>query len=126
MARKRPARRCTSRRCNGEPCRAWAVAYTSVCVRHGGGWWHVKYAAEERRLVDSALRCLAASGASWQRRCERWEQARVAAAAEVLGIPLRRVTPAKIEQAMCVNPWLDVWASRPQWRLDRRFGRRRR
>jgi hypothetical protein len=48
--------RCTARRTNGEPCQAFAVRGTWVCVAHGGKARHVREAARSRLWRLSAER----------------------------------------------------------------------
>lgn len=43
-----PARRCTARRTNGEPCRRIAIRGGTVCPTHGGSTGHVKAKARVR------------------------------------------------------------------------------
>ncbi|NKR27512.1 hypothetical protein GS479_19345 [Rhodococcus hoagii] len=43
-----PARRCTARRSNGEPCRRIAIRGGTVCPTHGGSTGHVKAKARVR------------------------------------------------------------------------------
>lgn len=45
-------RRCSARRSNGQPCRAYAVHGAAVCVTHGGAAPQVKRKAQER--IDAA------------------------------------------------------------------------
>lgn len=58
---KFPAQRCTARRSDGEPCKAWAITGGSVCVYHGGKAPQVREAARKRLegLVPEALEVLA-------------------------------------------------------------------
>lgn len=43
--------RCTARRTNGQPCRAWAIHGGYVCVAHGGAAPQVKRAAQRRLAI---------------------------------------------------------------------------
>jgi hypothetical protein len=45
--------RCTGRRTNGEPCRAWAIHGGSVCWTHGGAAPQVRLAAMDRLEMDA-------------------------------------------------------------------------
>ena len=58
MGRVRQAERCTARRTNGDPCRAWAVTGAKVCISHGGGAPQVRAAAARRVAERKAARAL--------------------------------------------------------------------
>jgi hypothetical protein len=60
MARKRQARKCSSRRStDGEPCGAWAVNGSTVCQAHGASAPQVKAKAAERATEEQARAQLA-------------------------------------------------------------------
>ena len=48
MGRTRQRQKCTARRTDGEPCKAWAIDGGTVCVAHGGAAPQVKARAAAR------------------------------------------------------------------------------
>ena len=56
MAKTRQAQRCTARKTDSEPCKAWAMLGTTVCRVHGGQAPQVQAAATERLAVEAANR----------------------------------------------------------------------
>lgn len=69
MARVRPARRCSARRTNGEPCRCCAIVGGTVCRVHGGAATQVRRAAVRRVILDQINRGLVAGHARICRCC---------------------------------------------------------
>lgn len=62
MARTPQKRRCTGKRSNGEPCRAWAIKGGTVCVTHGGAAPQVKRKAVANLAVKRAQRMVELAG----------------------------------------------------------------
>lgn len=54
----RQARKCSARRTNGQPCKAWAVVGAKVCVAHGGAAPQVKAKAARVVAEQKAQRAL--------------------------------------------------------------------
>ncbi len=77
MARIRPAKPCTARRTNGEPCKNYAMLGTTVCHAHGGKAPQTRQAAR-RRLEEVAV---------WQ--------------------ALAKVMTARDRRARALAPWVD-------------------
>lgn len=58
----RQALKCSARRTNGKPCRAWAINGGTVCVAHGGAAKQVKAAAARNVAERQAEKFLATIG----------------------------------------------------------------
>jgi len=91
VARVRQARRCSARRTNGEPCRAYAIVGGTVCRVHGGSAPQVRHAAyvaafeaRARRQFESDLRRLA-------KRRQDWMIRRIVITSLLLDIPPEKV-----------------------------------
>lgn len=121
VARVRQARRCSARRTNGEPCRAYAIVGGTVCRTHGGSAPQVRRAATlaeyERRLRIHFDR----SYSRWLAEWKSWQLDRMIVTSQLLDIPLKDVTPFDIG-------WCHAWYGQPasedaapQMRMDRRF-----
>jgi hypothetical protein len=61
--------RCTARRSDGQPCRAWSIHGGYVCVSHGGAAGQVILAAQRRLAIEAWERAyfrLVRSVLAWQ------------------------------------------------------------
>lgn len=66
----RPGVRCTARRTNGEPCRAFAVHGATVCVAHGGRAPQVRQAAIDRLYRERLETEMRAYGREYAAQCQ--------------------------------------------------------
>ncbi len=119
--RIRQARRCHAHRTNGIACRAYAINGGTVCVAHGGRARQVRVAADRRLAEAQAFRVCALEMARTQVDRKLWQWAREQAAAEVLGLPVERISRWHVLEAQRRDP-------RPGWddpppapRQDRRY-----
>ncbi|WP_139812789.1 hypothetical protein [Prescottella equi] len=93
-----PARRCTARRSNGEPCRRIAIMGGTVCPTHGGSTAHVKRKARVR--LDMAADKLAKGLLSLAEDESIPPQVRLAAIRDALGrIGISEKTTLEVEVA---------------------------
>lgn len=119
---RRQGRRCSARRTDGRPCKAFAIVGGWVCAAHGGSSPKVRraaqlrvYAAKMNRAVDLAI----------ERHREEfieWQVVRVLTAARVLDMPPEVVArnPALLglAHARGAIPSID---EAPKLRVDRRY-----
>lgn len=88
VAKPLPSVKCTALKRNGEPCGAWSLAGSSVCLKHGGHLPNVKQAAEDRKMA-ARLKLIDAAGDAaetieYLMQFAVQENVRLAAAKEVL------------------------------------------
>lgn len=121
MARVRQARRCSARRTNGEPCRAFAIVGGTVCRAHGGAAPQVRRAAwateYERRLRQE----FDAEYGRWLREWRLWQVRRILAVSELTGIPPEKVTAFDIGWCRGLYGAPAGEETAPTMRRDRRF-----
>lgn len=123
VARKRQARRCTARRTNGEPCKAYAIVGGFVCTAHGGAAPQVRHEARVRHFEATVNAAFDKAYKRWQRECFDWQVGRVLAAAEFFGIPPETVTPGDILAGYVLGAVVSE-STMPKIRVDRRYGPR--
>lgn len=128
MARVRQARRCTARRTNGEPCRAYALLGAEVCWTHGGAARQVRQAAQRRVAEADVQRAADAAIRRYLRELKKWQVTRILIASALLDLP----PEAFVLPSGQVNGALLAWCRRlhggpegpesaPTLRPDRRF-----
>lgn len=124
MARVRPANRCTARRTNGQPCGNYSIHGGTVCAAHGGRSPQVRAAARARVVESQLRRGFAVSWARHRRALAEWNVDRIVATAELLGMPVEKVTRADIVECHLRYGWPPLSGGEPQIKYDRRYGPR--
>lgn len=92
MPRNRPARPCSARRTNRQPCRGFAIVGGRVCAAHGGRAPQVRAAADRRVLERQLQRAGAAEQGRWMVELAVFEHERRTVAGRLLGLPAEDVT----------------------------------
>lgn len=124
VARVRPARPCSARRTNGQPCRAFAIVGGRVCRAHGGAAGQVRRAARLRVVEGQFRRAFDLAWARHQVELREWQADRIVAVAELLDIPVEQVTPAAIGCCTALHGVPEPIEAAPQLRVDGRRGPR--
>ena len=125
MARKRQARRCTARRTNGQPCKAWAIDGGFVCMAHGGSAPQVRQEARVRKFETTMKIAFDRAYRRWEHEIREWQMQRVLAAAELFGIPPEKVTEGDIVVGVVYYGAIPSETTKPKIRVDRRYGPRK-
>lgn len=121
MARVRQARRCSARRTNGEPCRAFAIVGGTVCRAHGGTAPQVSHAAHLAEIMRRERRHFDVIYERWRQEYAEWQAGRILVVAELTGIPPERVTPFDIGWCRALYGAPVGEDAAPTMRRDRRF-----
>ena len=125
MARVRQARRCKTRRSDGQPCRAFAIVGGFVCAAHGGSAPQVRSEATLRYWQARLGQAYDRAYVRWRRETLEWQAARILAAASILGISPLEVTEGDV--LFCVvEHGLPGEETMPKIRVDGRVGPRTR
>lgn len=125
MARKRQARRCSARRTDGQPCRAYAVLGGEMCAAHGGSAPQVRDSALTRYWSGRLRYAYDTAYRRWRREVFDWQVQRVLAAAGILGICPSAVTGFQLGW-LAADGQIASEATMPKIRVDRRYGPRTR
>ena len=125
MARKRQARRCTARRTNGQPCKAYAILGGEVCTAHGGSSWRVKVNALVRHWEPIVGGAYDRAYQRWRREVFDWHVRRILGAASILGTDPANVTEGDLLW-LAIDGQIPSETTTPKIRVDRRYGPRTR
>lgn len=96
MPRIRWAVKCHAHKRGNVPCAAWAVRGATVCPAHGGSLARTRQAARARLAEAVMARGFAQMRVKFERQRLDFEVGRILVTAELLGIPIERVTSADV------------------------------